>query len=192
MQTLITYGSQYGSTKQYAESFAALTSFPVLPYSEVQDAAACDCVIHFGALYAGGVLGLRHIVSLLPERAKLVIVTVGLADVQDEENIKNIRRSIRAQVSEDVLNHTDIFHLRGAIDYDRLDFKHRTMMALLYAKAKRLPEEKKNAETRAMIETYGKQVNFVDDATLHQLQYRMEQVMTEHQTEVSKNDRKHA
>ena len=192
MEILITYGSQYGSTKQYAESFAALTGFPVLSYSQVQDAAACDCVIHFGALYAGGVLGLKHIVSLLPERAKLVIVTVGLADVQDEENIKNIRRSIRSQVPEDVLNRTDIFHLRGAIDYDRLDFKHRTMMALLYAKARRLPEKKKNAETRAMIETYGKQVSFVDDAMLHQLQYRMEQVMTEHQTEISKNDRKHA
>lgn len=126
-------------------------------------------MIHFGALYAGGALGLRHIVSLLPERAKLVIITVRLADVQDEENIKNIKRSIRSQVSEDVLNRTDIFHLRGAIDYDRLDFKHRTMMALLYAKAKRLLEERKNAETRAMIETYGKQVSFVDVEVLHKL-----------------------
>jgi len=188
MQTLITYGSQYGSTKQYAESFATLTGFPVLPYSEVQTAVACDCLIHFGALYAGGVLGLKHIVSLLPEGARLVIVTVGLADVQDTENIKNIKRSIQSQVSEDVLKRTDIFHLRGAIDYDRLNFKHRTMMALLYAKARRLPEEKKNAETRAMIETYGKKVSFVDDVTLHQLQYRMEQVMKEYQTEASKSD----
>lgn len=43
------------------------------------------------------------------------------------------------------------------------------MMVLLYAKAVNLPEEKKNAETRAMIETYGKQVSFVDDAALNEL-----------------------
>ena len=42
-------------------------------------------------------------------------------------------------------------------------------MALLYAKAKGLPEEKKNAETQAMIETYGKQVSFVEDAALNTL-----------------------
>jgi hypothetical protein len=36
------------------------------------------------------------------------------------------------------------------------------MMKLLYNKAKNLPEEKKNAEVMAMIETYNKQVSFVD------------------------------
>lgn len=35
------------------------------------------------------------------------------------------------------------------------------MMSLLYKKAKRLPEEKKTAEVKAMIETYNKKVNFV-------------------------------
>ena len=64
---------------------------------------------------------------------------------------------------------TQIFHLRGAIDYGKLNLKHRTMMALLYAKAKGLPEEKKNAETQAMIETYGKQVSFVEDTALNAL-----------------------
>ena len=34
-------------------------------------------------------------------------------------------------------------------------------MKLLYKKAVNLPEEKKTAEVKAMIETYNKQVNFV-------------------------------
>ena len=62
-----------------------------------------------------------------------------------------------------------MFHLRGAIDYGKLNLKHRTLMALLYAKAKGLPEEKRNAEAQAMIETYGKQVSFVEDAALNTL-----------------------
>ena len=91
-----------------------------------------------------------------------MIVTVGLADVEDDENIHNIRTSLQRQLSSELYNKAEIYHLRGGIDYSRLNFKHKTMMKLLYTKAKNLPEDKKNAEVRAMIETYGKQVDFVD------------------------------
>ena len=168
-QTLITYGSQYGSTEHYAQKFAEYTGFPVLPYREVKGVADYERVIHFGALYAGGVLGLRQIVSQLPAGAELIIVTVGLADVQDAENIQSIRNSIQSQMPEELFQRAQIFHLRGAIDYGKLNLKHRTMMAMLYAKVKGLPEEKKTAEIRAMIETYGKQVSFVEDAALMEL-----------------------
>lgn len=43
-----------------------------------------------------------------------------------------------------------------------MNFTHKTMMKMLYAKAKKLPDNRKNEEVRAMIETYGKQVDFVD------------------------------
>ena len=36
------------------------------------------------------------------------------------------------------------------------------MMGMLYKKAVTLPEDKKTPEVRAMIETYNKQVDFVD------------------------------
>ena len=167
--TIITYGSQYGSAEHYARKFAECTGFPILPYREVKNLSGYARVIHFGALYAGGVLGLRQIVSLLSPKAELIIVTVGLADVQDAENIQNIRSAIRRQIPEDIFQSVQIFHLRGAIDYSKLNLKYRAMMALLYAKAKGLPEEKRNAETQAMIETYGKQVSFVEDTAVMEL-----------------------
>ena len=43
------------------------------------------------------------------------------------------------------------------------------MMKLLCNKAKNLPEEEKNGEVRAMLETYGKQVSFVDFCALEPL-----------------------
>ena len=165
--TIITYGSQYGSAEHYARKFAECTGFPILPYREVKNLSGYARVIHFGALYAGGVLGLRQIVSLLAPNTEIFIVTVGLADVKDAENIRNIRNSIQSQLPEDVFRRTQIFHLRGAIDYGKLNLKHRTMMAMLYAKAKGMPE--KNAETQAMLETYGKQVSFVEDTAVLEL-----------------------
>ena len=113
--------------------------------------------------------GFRHIAKLLPEDMKLILVTVGLADVNDQENINNIRNSLKAQVPGTLLNNAQIFHLRGGIDYEKLSFKHRTMMTLLYHKVKNLPEEKKTAEDRAMIETFNSKVDFVDYHSLDQI-----------------------
>ena len=81
-------------------------------------------------------------------------------------NIETIQNGLKKQLPENIWNHARIFHLRGGIDYARLNLKHRTMMALLYGKAKGLPEEKKTAEVRAMIDTYGKRVDFVDLSSL--------------------------
>ena len=166
MKKLIVYGTQYGTTKRYAEKFSEIMDTPCISYEEVKALSNYDVVIHFGGLYAGGVKGLKTTIKALPENTRLIIVTVGLADVSDEENINNIRRAIRRQVPARLMDNTMIFHLRGGIDYKKLNFKHKTMMTLLYNKAKKLPEEKKNAEVKAMIETFNSKVDFVDYVSL--------------------------
>ena len=166
MKKLIVYGTQYGTTKRYAEKFSEIMDTPCISYEEVKALSNYDVVIHFGGLYAGGVKGLKTTIKALPENTRLIIVTVGLAD---EENINNIRRSIRRQVPAWLMDNTMIFHLRGGIDYKKLNFKHKTMMTLLYNKAKKLPEEKKNAEVKAMIETFNSTVDFVDYRALDQI-----------------------
>lgn len=64
---------------------------------------------------------------------------------------------------------SSFFHLRGGIDYQKLTFKHKTMMTLLYNKAKKIPEEKKTAEIKAMIETFNSKVDFVDFTSLNRI-----------------------
>ena len=96
------------------------------------------------------------------ESKKIVIATVGLADPTDKENIEHIRTNMKTQLSAEVFESAKKFHLRGAIDYSKLNFLHKKMMGLLCKKAANLPEEQKNAEVRAMLETYNKQVDFID------------------------------
>ena len=164
MRTIIVYGSQYGTAKRYAEALAGRTDSEVRSYEESMDLDAYDNIVLIGALYAGGVLGLKKTLSGIHDlkNKKIIIATVGLADTNDRENTETIRNSLKKQLSENIFIHARIFHLRGGIDYSRLNLKHRTMMALLYGKAKGLPEEKKTAEVKAMIDTYGKRVDFVD------------------------------
>ena len=169
MKSLIIYGSQYGTTKQYAEKFAEMTNFPVISYENVKNVIDYERIIYFGGLYAGGVKGLKNTVKKLSPNTKLIIVTVGLADVCDKENINSIRSSIRKQVPEHLLKVSSLFHLRGGIDYQKLTFKHKTMMMLLYNKAKKIPEENKTAEVKAMIETFNSKVDFVDFTSLNRI-----------------------
>jgi hypothetical protein len=68
-----------------------------------------------------------------------------------------------------VFESAHVFHLRGGIDYSKLGLKHKTMMRLLCGKARSIPEAERNAEVRAMLQTYGKQVSFVDFCALDPL-----------------------
>lgn len=164
MASIVIYGSQYGTARRYAEELAKRTGIEARKFDSVGDINRYDTIAYIGALYAGGVLGMKKTFAKLSSCAgkTIVIATVGLADPTDAENVSNIRENMRRQLPAELFESARIFHLRGGIDYSKLGFKHKTMMRLLYNKAKGLPEEEKNAEVRAMIETYGKQVCFVD------------------------------
>ena len=143
--------------------------FPVISYENVKTLTDYERIIYFGALYAGGIKGLKNTVKKLSPNTKLIIVTVGLADVCDQENISNIRNSIRKQVPEHVLKAAPVFHLRGGIDYSKLNFKHRTMMKMVYHSLKSKPDESLTKEDTMFIETYNKKVDFVDYDSLKQI-----------------------
>ena len=166
MKCIILYGSQYGTTQRYAEKLSELTQISAYRFDEVHNLSAYDLVIHLGGLYAGGVTGLKHTLKLLPDHAKFFLITVGLADVLDEENTTHIRQSIRKQLPEDRYRRTELFHLRGGIDYAKLSWKHRTMMAMLYRTIKKRPPETLRAEDNALLQTYNQKVDFVDFQTL--------------------------
>ena len=172
MNSIIIYGSHYGTTKQYAEELSKRTNIKAISFKKFnQQINDYDNIIYLGALYAGGVLGMSKTLKKLNNisNKKIIIATVGLSDPADEVNKNNIRNSIKNQIPKEVFEKAKIFHLRGGIDYSKLNFVHKTMMKLLYNAVKNLPEEKQTAENRAMIETYNKIVNFIDFSRLDKI-----------------------
>ena len=172
MNSIIIYGSHYGTTKQYAEELSKRTNIKAISFKKFnQQINDYDNIIYLGALYAGGVLGMSKTLKKLNNisNKKILIVTVGLSDPTDEVNKNNIRNNIKNQIPKEVLEKAKIFHLRGGIDYSKLNFAHKTMMKLLYNAVKNLPNEKQTAEDRAMIETYNKKVNFIDFSSLDKI-----------------------
>ena len=168
MSNIILYGSHYGTTKLYAEELSRRTNIEVSSFKTIKDINQYDTIIYLGGLYAGGVLGMAKTLKNLNDvsHKKIILVTVGLADPTDEVNKNNIRNNIKRQLKKEVFEKAKIFHLRGGIDYSKLNFGHKTMLRLLYDSIKNLPEEKQTAEDKAMIETYNKKVNFIDFSRL--------------------------
>ena len=163
---LIIYGSRYGSAKRYAERLAEMTGIALVEYKEANTLHDYDRIVYLGSLYAGGVTGLKQTVSKMTLQQELMVATVGLADPTDAANVAHIRLSIKSQIPMHFYDENRLFHLRGAIDYTKLNIKYRLMMSLLVKKVEKLPVEQQNAETRAMLATYGKQVDFVDFGSL--------------------------
>ena len=171
MSNIIIYGSHYGTTKQYAEELSRRTNIEAISFENVKEINDYDKIIYLGGLYAGGVLGMAKALKKLNNitNKTIILATVGLADPTDEVNKNNIRNNIKRQLNREIFEKAKIFHLRGGIDYTKLNLAHKTMMKLLYNTVKNLPEEKKTAEDKAMIDTYNKKVNFTDFSNLDRI-----------------------
>ena len=135
------------------------------PCDRAENIQNYERIIYMGALFAGSVLGLKKFAATVTSQ-ELIVITVGLLDTQDDENIRYIRHNIKSQIPAHLYDEDRIFHLRGAIDYSTMGLKHKLMMKFMHSKLSRMPKEELNAESKIILETYGKKVDYVDFNTL--------------------------
>ncbi len=170
MRYIILYGSRYGNARRYAETLAEKRRIPILSCRQVKNLKDFDTVIYIGSLYAGRVTGLTKVLRISGcEEKRIFLITVGLADGDLGKNADRIRESVRKQVSADVFERMEIFHLRGGIDYGRLSFIHRQMMKFLCRHLSRIPQEKRDEETQKMIDTYGQKIDIFEPEKLDRI-----------------------
>lgn len=169
---IIIYGTVYGSSKRYAEILSKKYNMEMKSFNEIKDINIYDEIIYIGSLYAGGVLGMKKTLNKIKDltNKKIIIATCGVADPLDAENIEAIRNNVKKQLKEEIFNIAKIYHIRGAIDYTKLRGKHKFMMKLLYKKCIKIPEEERTPDMRGLIETYDKQVDFISEDYLVELE----------------------
>ena len=160
MDGLIVYGSKYGTTRRYAEELSRLTGLPAIPCGEFHRLAEGSILVYLGALYAGGVLGLKQAMKglSLGDGQRLIVATVGLADPAEPQNRAHIRAALQKQLPPELSER--------AVLYAVLSPRHRAMMAAMCFSLRRKPARQRSAEDQALLETYGKQVDFTDLSAL--------------------------
>lgn len=103
---LIIYGSKYGHTRACAEEYSKRTG---KDYTSISNIDNLSTVIYFGALYAGGVMGLRKTLDRTNiDDKRIFVITVDLSDPDDEHNISNIENSMKEQLTEAVFSKLEI------------------------------------------------------------------------------------
>ncbi|NMA74090.1 MAG: flavodoxin [Bacteroidales bacterium] len=165
-KSIVIYKSKYGYTKKYAAWIAEELEAELKDVSEIKtsELSPYDLIIYGGGLYAGGVSGLSFLKKSFSQikDKQVVLFTVGVANTQDEENIKTIRKSLSRALTPEMQDKIELFHLRGGIDYPRLNFIHRIMMSMLVKMLRRKAQSEIRAEDRLMIETYGQVIDFTN------------------------------
>ena len=167
---VVIYKSQYGSTKKYAEWIANELNVDLFNYKDIKarKLATYDTIVFGGGLYASGINGISLITKNFEalKDKNLVIFTVGLASTDDKEIFRPI---IEKNCKEEIRKKMQFFHLRGGIDYKKLSFIHKTMMAMLKSVVSKKNPDQLSEDDKMMLATYGDKVDFCDIKTIKPL-----------------------
>lgn len=166
MKTIVVYSSQYGATEQYARWLAEALDADLYAVRAISAGvlSGYDCILYGGGLYAGGVKGLPTFLKYFSkcEGKPLILFTCGIADPKDPANVEQIRSQLYKALPANVAAQCTFFHLRGRLDYPHLTVVHRAMMAMLRKMLLKKAPSSLREEDRQLLETYGKDVNFID------------------------------
>ncbi len=159
----VIYKSPYGTTRQYAKWIAKALGAELFEASSIKPAqlSSYDVVVYGGGLYAGGIAGVG-LVTKNPCKS-LIVFTVGLANPA----LTDYSAILNKNFSHGLLAKTKVFHLRGGIDYKRLGFVHKSMMAMMRKMI--AGKSDKGEEDQLFLETYGGKVDFTDRNTIEPL-----------------------
>lgn len=161
-KTAVIYRSEYGSTKRYATYIGEKLQADILHTEDVKDLSSYETIVYGGGIYGGAINGsdwLKKNQEALCNK-KLIIFTCALSDPQNPKNIENIQKGLKQSLSEELVGHAKIFFFRGAMDYKKLKFTHKGMIAVMYQFLKHKKE--RSEEEESMLKTRQMPVNFVD------------------------------
>lgn len=170
---IVVYASKYGSTKQYAQWIASGLSCEAKEWKTVlpSDLNNYDTVIFGGGIYAGGINGIAFLTKnfhLIREK-NIILFTCGLADPQEEKNRSHIQASLAKLLTPEMQSQIRCFFFRGAIDYSKLTFIHKAMMAMLHRVMLKKDASSLTEEDQMMLKTYGEKVSFLDKESIQPL-----------------------
>ena len=169
-KTLIIYHSKYGHTKQYAQWLAeelnadicdvgAKNLLPLQDYSTI---------IFGGSLYAGRNAAALSLVKNFEQikDKKTLLFTVGMFDTNSAQNLIAINRELNKVITPEIREQIKIFHIRGGIDSENLNFQHKMMMKFAHSMLSKKPENELTDGDKDFLSIYGQKIDFSDKKML--------------------------
>ena len=172
-KVLVMYFSKYGSTRKYAEWIASELNGDVYNIKNIKRniLGDYDTIILGSGLYAGKIEGINIIINNYEtiKDKKLIIFTCGLADYNKTENVNNINKRLEKIIPVNIRENIKIYYLRGGMNYEKLNLKHKIMMGFLKKMTQKKGTERLNEETKEFLESYGKIIDFTNENSIKEI-----------------------
>lgn len=159
IKSIILYASYYGTSKAYAEKLGQMTDIKVENQKDFKRYSDYDRFIYIGGLYAGKIKDLSQFLKKAGEK-EVYIITVGMGNPEDAETVRIRMKQLKSQLGNRVIGEDKIFHLNGAMDYDRMSTIHRLMMKGFCFALKKKPIEKRSEMDQDIIDSYNKSIDY--------------------------------
>lgn len=161
---VVVYRSIYGATRQYAQWIAAHLHCEAFDLRTIRakDLQEYETIIYGGPIYVGELLGVKFLkknLNILGHK-NLVVFSCGLNDPNDERNQITIEDQLSETLTDELMAHIKVFHLRGAIDYRKLGVVHKMMMAMTKRSIKAQDPALRTPDDRHLLVSYGIPRNF--------------------------------
>lgn len=157
----VIYKSLCGHTKEYAEWISQELDADLIENTKFspQTLEKYDVIIYGGGLYASGILGASLISNNYDKLTdkKLIVFMVGATASPTAEGYKKV---ISHNFSDKMQGNIKFFYLRGGIDYSKLSFVHKMMLATKKKAIEKMTE--RDEEQELFLKTFGSSVKFSD------------------------------
>lgn len=163
-EILVAYKSVYGTTEKYAKLISEALGGDLINLKTTKkiDFDKYKAVLYGGGIYGGGINGLKAFFSAKGlDDKNIVIFTCGISN--DAEKIK---QSVQKTVP-DVYGKAKLFCLKGAIDYSKLGFVHRSILSFMI---RGLKSKQNLDETEKIIVNLQKsKADFFDESAVNEM-----------------------
>jgi len=162
----VIYKSKYGSTKRYAEWIAKAVEGDLFESSKIrlEDLLQYETIVFGSSLHAVGIKGVDLITKHFDQlkNKKIIVFATGCSPAKEEA----IQHVINHNFATDIKEKIEFFYLRGAFNYNKLNFIDKMMMSMLKRKLKKKKPEELDEDTKGMLEAYNNPVDFTDEKAI--------------------------
>jgi menaquinone-dependent protoporphyrinogen IX oxidase len=162
----VIFKSKYGTTEKYAKWIAEEVGADIYPVKEItaDDLEKYDTIIYCGGLYAGGIMGISFIKNNYGKfrKKKVIVVAVGSTLKKDDAIAELKDKNFTEEMKKDV----KMFILRGGLNYPQMHIFDRILMFLLVTSIKFKKQSNLDDDSKGILATYGKAVNFTNKSTI--------------------------
>lgn len=167
-KSVVVYKSKYGSTEKYAGWIAEDAGADLRKAGEADSKLllSYDTIIYCGGIYAGGILGFSRMKKLVGELKgrRLLIVAVGATTEGDKAKTLKVIEDMN--FTPEMKGKVPLFLLRGGLNYPKMKPLDRFLMYLVVRSKRSLDPAAMDEDTKGLIATYGKTVNFTNRKTI--------------------------